>query len=269
MEPISHDLLSVARAKTHRALEGGIIEPFLTETVPHEDRGDVFSVRRLVEIPKKPSGHKPNATDPFLPPYEPALLVAELSPDHVILLNRYPVLDDHLLIVTRQWEDQEMPPTEGDLSSLERVLSCIDGLGFYNGGVDAGASQPHRHLQIVPRTSFGPGGIPLQPAVCGALAQGLSEIEHWPFVHRLAPQEPRVADTFTRLWAAIEWTGPFSLLCTRQWMMLVPRSTGHVRGIPINSLGYAGSLVVKDEAQQAQLATLGAWAVLTEAGISR
>ena len=42
--------------------------------------------------------------NPFLP-YDPALLVAPISPTHVALLNRFNVVDDHFLIVTRSFEE--------------------------------------------------------------------------------------------------------------------------------------------------------------------
>ena len=36
------------------------------------------------------------------------------------------------------------------LEEMNAILAEFDGLGFYNGGETAGASQPHKHLQIVP-----------------------------------------------------------------------------------------------------------------------
>ena len=45
-----------------------------------------------------------------------------------------------------------------DFDALARGLAAIDGLAFYNGGTVAGASQPHKHLQLVPvPLGVGPG----------------------------------------------------------------------------------------------------------------
>jgi ATP adenylyltransferase len=56
--------------------------------------------------------------------------------------------------------------------------------------------------------------------------------------------------------------GPYNLLCTRRWMMIVPRRVESYAGIAVNALGFAGSLLVRSEAQLVQLRELGVLAVL-------
>ena len=46
---------------------------------------------------------------------------------------------------------------------------------------------------------------------------------------------------------------PFNLLMTRDWLWIVPRSREHWGSISINALGFAGSLLVKDETQLQEL----------------
>ncbi|MEO8340725.1 MAG: hypothetical protein ABI604_13575 [Nitrospirota bacterium] len=48
-------------------------------------------------------------------------------------------------------------------------------------------------------------------------------------------------------------SAPYTLLVTRQWLLLVPRSEEYFVGISINALGVAGTLLVKDAAQFAIL----------------
>lgn len=48
-------------------------------------------------------------------------------------------------------------------------------------------------------------------------------------------------------------TGPYNLLATREWMLLVPRSTECFHGISVNALGFAGALLVRDAEQLALL----------------
>jgi ATP adenylyltransferase len=43
--------------------------------------------------------------------------------------------------------------------------------------------------------------------------------------------------------------GAYNLLATRQWMLLVPRALDSFSEIPVNSLGFAGTLVVRNEQQ--------------------
>jgi sulfate adenylyltransferase (ADP) / ATP adenylyltransferase len=55
---------------------------------------------------------------------------------------------------------------------------------------------------------------------------------------------------------------PYNLLITRQWMVLICRSQDNYQSIPVNSLGFAGSLLVKNQAQLALLKSLGPMTVL-------
>ena len=59
------------------------------------------------------------------------------------------VLDDHLLITPRAFEPQEALLTPEDFAALWSCMGGAPVLGFYNGGVTAGASQPHKHLQLI------------------------------------------------------------------------------------------------------------------------
>ncbi|MDP2158168.1 MAG: phosphorylase, partial [Nitrospirota bacterium] len=44
---------------------------------------------------------------------------------------------------------------------------------------------------------------------------------------------------------AVKQSGPYCLVVTRQWMLLVPRSREFYNDISINSLGFAGCLLVR------------------------
>jgi ATP adenylyltransferase len=159
-------LLHRARAAVARARADGTLRPLTSEPFVVPDAGVPFVVRRIGAFEQKPRGTRDD--DPFRPPWTDALFVEERGPDHALLLNKFPVLDDHLLLVTRAWRDQEDPPDDRDFAALRAALAELDALWFYNGGRAAGASQPHRHLQLVPRASL--GEIPLE----GLLREGLA-----------------------------------------------------------------------------------------------
>jgi ATP adenylyltransferase len=63
-------------------------------------------------------------------------------------------------------------------------------------------------------------------------------------------------------------SAPYNLLVTRRWMLAVPRSVSHVEGVPVNALGFAGSLFVRDDAQRNVVETLGPMKLLAAATIS-
>ena len=48
-------------------------------------------------------------------------------------------------------------------------------------------------------------------------------------------------------------SGAYNLLITREWMLVVPRSRDSFKSISINSLGFAGALLVKNEKQRQTL----------------
>lgn len=232
------------------------------------DRGVPFSVRVLGGGPRKPLGTR--ETDPFRPPYTDTLHLGDPTPTHAVLLNKFPVLADHLLVVPRAWADQEAPPDPGDWEAVAVLQADHDGVGLYNGGRAAGASQPHRHLQWVSREAFGPIGT--EAAIIAALARGEDRVSGWPVAHRVValgggPPGAALAEAAERLLAAFP-PGPFDLLWTRGWMLCAPRRVGADDGIPVNALGYAGSLVVRDAAALARLAARGPWDLLAAVGFS-
>lgn len=58
---------------------------------------------------------------------------------------------------------------------------------------------------------------------------------------------------------------PYNFLVTRRWMLMVPRSREFVEGISINALGYAGGLLVRDEAQMETVRSRGPMDLLCRA----
>ena len=212
----------------------------------------------------------PQQSNPFLPPYDPALFVADLSPTHVCLLNKYNVFPNHILVVTRAYESQEAWLTPADFAALWTCMREIDGLAFYNAGSAAGASQPHKHLQLVP-FPLAPAGptLPIAPLLeASRLQDQIGIVPAFLFIHAIAALDltPASDETLTgqclfqtycdllNATGLIEGTSltgtmqraPYNLLVTREWMWLVPRSAHKFEGIQINSLGYAGAFLVRD-----------------------
>jgi ATP adenylyltransferase len=165
------------------------------------------------------------------------------------LLNKYPVVANHLLLVTRAFESQERLLSGADLAALAQLLEELDWLAFYNGGIAAGASQGRKHLQLVP-LPLAPEvdtAVPIEPLL-GAL----------PFRHAFAPRGPDMHATYRELLGrcGISAAGaderqsmPYNLLATRRWMLVVPRREEHYETISVNALGFAGSLFVRTQAQ--------------------
>ncbi|PCD38321.1 hypothetical protein AU210_006797 [Fusarium oxysporum f. sp. radicis-cucumerinum] len=127
----------------------------------------------LANKPKPPPKdlNKPQKPfDPFENPL-PALKVTDLGPSHYLVLNKFAVVPEHFILATTEFKPQTDVLEESD---LEATLACIeayeaarrteaeqghrdgtlgggDGLfAFFNCGDHSGASQPHRHIQLLP-----------------------------------------------------------------------------------------------------------------------
>lgn len=236
------------------ALASGALHPIATEQITLTDNGLPFVIKWVSSLLDKPRRRKPArdpSFNPFLPP-ERALTLGALTPDHLLVLNKFPVMSRHLLVITRHFEAQTDPLTGADFAALARLIEANGGLGFYNGGEIAGASQAHKHLQWIPD---------LPP-----LAQRLASVLTNPnppfsFRHAHAPLTAevwhsgatgdRLAARFAALCAALGIDAmraplpPYNLLLTRDWMWLIPRRAERWRDMSINALGFAGSLFVK------------------------
>ncbi len=280
---------------TQQALECGALQPIPTTYEVIAQRNIRFIVRVTANLIRKDECQQQRLesktiTDtnfnPFLP-YEQDLFVANLSETHLVILNKFPVVDHHLLIITRRFEDQQNWLTLTDFAALSACMTEFESLGFYNAGQVAGASQRHKHLQIIPLPLI-PGEIdvPVTPLITALPWQHNAEtIPDFPFLHAIKLldldwSQPAFATTQTLLDAYHELlcavgfkkdgpqSAPYNLLVTRRWMLIVPRSQESFADISINSLGFAGSLFVRNDTQMQQLKQIGPLTVLKGVAIS-
>ena len=200
--------------------------------------------------------------DPFANP-EPELFVADVSATHYALLNKYNVVDRHLLVVTRAYVDQDEPLDGADFAALASCMEDQPVLGFYNGGTTAGASQRHKHLQVV-RLPLSPREeIPVE-AIFGTL-EG-TRLRGLPVRHAFARVERDPGSWLARyqeLRRIVDrGSGPYNLLVARDWMLLVPRSRESFGSISVNSLAFAGGLFVRNDEELRAIERAGPMAVL-------
>lgn len=265
-------LLQLIAEVSEKALANGSLLPIRTGSEYVDDNGIRFVVRILSNLVRKDEDRLKRAQEkkgnPFLP-YEKGLFVADLSPTHIALLNKFNVMERHLLIVTREFEDQENLLTPADFSALWTCMAEYDAVAFYNGGEAAGASQSHKHLQIVPLPLAEQGPpVPIQPLVDEIKDSGritrLRSFEFWHCFVRLEldssglPRQPeeQCYDLYRRMLSElgmsvpreeemVKQSRPYCLVVTRQWMLLAPRSQEFYGEVSVNSLGYAGCLLVR------------------------
>jgi ATP adenylyltransferase len=268
------------RRRTELALESGALQPLATRSLYVEDAGVRFVVRVLDSIERKRAAGREQRGNPFLFPDE-AMFVADVTGTHVALLNKFNVIPHHLLIVTRQYEDQNEPLTLADFEALWACMAGFDGLGFYNGGEAAGASQPHKHLQLVP-LPFAKDlhGVPIEPLLADA-GEEPGAVPGLPYGHAVARIDsladtragdaaPVLLDVYKKMMEALDASGrPYNVLVTHRWMMFVPRAREHFESVSVNALGFAGSLFVRNERELQLVKRTGPMNVLCVVGDRR
>jgi ATP adenylyltransferase len=269
-------------SQARQAEASGALETIATERSVVENGGVRFVVRCVSSLGRKDRARQEPAPDnPFLPP-DPALTLGRVAPAHVAVLNRFNVLANHLLVVTERFEDQESLLTLGDFEALCWALGEFTSLGFYNGGVEAGASQAHKHLQVVPLPLGEGEDLPLAVRLHLASAPFSRVCErNLPFSHALVRLPEGLAgrdmaatchDLYRELLIYVGLaplrsepdlqTGPYNLLVTREFMLLVPRKREHFEDISLNALAFAGSLFVRTRAQVERVLEHGPLSVL-------
>lgn len=140
-------------------------------------------VRIACSLAKKPptSHHTPNQvpTDPFENPSSQKLFGGPITASHSFIFNKFNLVDDHMVVVTNEFESQYDPLSLKDMEAIWKCLVDLGGMGFFNGGRLAGASQPHKHLQFLP-TPLVPGSqyaLPIESVLLDpkALASGIQK----------------------------------------------------------------------------------------------
>ena len=266
-------LLQLALERSQSAEACGALVPLRTELVEHP-AWPPFTVRRLLSrTPKhlRSGGPKPN---PFLP-WDPALEVQRLGPEHVVILNKFPVQRGHVLLITQRWQPQAGWLQRNDWQALAAVEADTSGLWFFNSCAAAGASQPHRHLQLLPRSP--------QEVSCPLAASFIAQLEGtqpaWRWQYRLSRRQcfgtPNAAEELVELYRRhqlelglgepahqVQPLQPYNLLLDPQWFMTVVRTQEHWSGMSINALGFAGCLLVTPESDTDWLQRHGPLALL-------
>ena len=285
---------------TEQALARGALAPVPTDYSFLEDRGIQFVVRVLANLHKKDEARTRQKTEsrpgevhnPFLSP-EKELIVTDISDTHLAILNKYSVVDHHLLIATRKFEDQSMLLTLNDFNALWLCMSEYNSLGFYNAGPEAGASQRHKHLQLIP-VPFIPTGqaVPIETLLPHSpVNRIMNSIPGLSFLHAFVRLEQdlvfspdyaakKTYELYAKMLASLgleapeenrstRQSMPYNFLVTCDWLLLVPRSREFFGDISLNALAYAGSFFVRNEQQLAFLKTQGPMKALSSVGLQK
>lgn len=267
------------------ALDNGDLHFTDTSTNKAKDAqsGMSYVVRYAPSLQKKPERGEQPERNPFADP-EPELTVLDdvADGDYRLLLNKFPVVAEHSLLVTKDFRDQQSPLSPKELFMSYQLLNTLDDedegirhLVFYNSGPSSGSSQDHKHLQVM---KLPPNFKTLQDKLCAGKEHYIPNYKNEPlqsdkvpFAHFAVPlpessddvDEDLLAMTYVSLlqrtlsffqdWLderpELQENKGYNVLLTKNWMCLVPRCSTKAKSLDIgfNSTGYAGLILVKQE----------------------
>ena len=231
-----------------------------------------------------PGGPRDPNFNPFLNP-DPALTVGPVGDAHVAILNKFPLCERHLVLARREFEEQLLPLARSDFSALAELMGTAGGIGLYNGGTAAGASQRHKHVQWMPDDA---GNASLQlfaPGLPAVLAeQGVAMHPALPMKHcfvrvRCGRGEAVEASAdslhagFGRACAVLGLQAgeggllpPFNLLAGEGWLLAIPRSREHFEGISMSAVCFGGTLYTRHREQIDAIGAVGPLRALAAVG---
>ena len=84
--------------------------------------------------------------DPFVPPFEPHLFIADLSSTHRLLYNKFCMANRHMIVTTSDFERQDVPMSAADMTAILMTMYATNSFVFFNRGFQSGMSILHKHF---------------------------------------------------------------------------------------------------------------------------
>lgn len=224
--------------------------------------------------------HRPEKSErnsnPFEKP-EPELTILEsFGPleEFKIVFNKFPVVPLHFMMITKEFNSQNAPLNENELSCTYCILQKLKEssedkwFAFYNCGTQSGASQAHKHIQFMtfPK-DFSPfiEDVALKsPSFLPNNQEKPLQNKELPFSHYIGrlPSEDNslLEDDLSSYYVSLLQRTisvlkhfnadnvSYNFIMTTEYMMMVPRSTGKYNNLlGVNSCGYAGLFLCKNQ----------------------
>ena len=231
-------------------------------------KGNDFVIRELDITKFKKSTLIGPKINPFRP-WDNILEIDSIGKYHQLILNKYPVQLGHILLITNEWKEQNGWIDIKDWEAIKEVNKDTTGLWFFNSGPLAGASQPHRHFQLLRRDpselscprekwilDFDNVNYKNQRFCKNIILKKISKNLDKENIHeiykdlayKLGLGKPGI-DKKPRY--------PYNLIFTNQWILLIKRKTDNLYGISVNALGFAGYILVTEKSDKKYLKKFG------------
>jgi len=231
-------------------------------------KGNDFIIRELDITKFKKNTLIGPKINPFKP-WDKILEIDSIGNGHQLILNKYPVQLGHVLLITNEWKEQNGWLDIKDWEAIKEVNKDTSGLWFFNSGPLAGASQPHRHIQLLRRD---PSELSC-PREKWILALNNLNYKNEKFSKNIilkkfskSLNEENIHEIYKNLSYKLGLGDPrndkkpkypYNLIFTDRWMIIIKRKTDNLFGISINALGFAGYILVTEKSDIKYLRELG------------
>ena len=239
---------------SRKAVDCGAVIPLDTIKYKSNEADTDYELRFLKSpIPKYLVEYGPKR-NPFIP-WDSRLEIKTINDKHTLILNKYPVQIGHMLLITNKWKPQNSWLNIDDFAAITSVDNDTTGLWFFNSSKEAGASQPHRHFQLLPR-HFNERICPRYKWFCSLLDNIYNENSSISHCISIKPRSKDKGSEYYDLYNSYKSMindmnigemdmidkplKPYNLLITPDWIALISRKTDRTNGFSINALGFAG-----------------------------
>lgn len=311
----SFDLFARIKEVYELALANGDLvfsEPSDVELV--EDKGIEFELKIVEGLAKRPNnratepGESTEVTEeilkevteknPFLKPEPELTVVDSLLSDYRIILNKYPNMEYHFLLVTKKFEKQDTLLKPLELEIMNSILDNINAKGlkffsFFNSGPESGYSQFHKHIQFMMLPNkFVPYQNNVIRGVDFFIPNESKETKRplfYPkagFKHYILKIKARedcedgeeYKDDLAILYMYLVRRVmnlfkeheilklSYNLLMMKDWIMIIPRRNAKYKDIWQNSLGFMGLFCLKNDELKQTVKQLGMLEILKQCG---
>ncbi len=248
-----------ALEQTRLSIEDNALYPLKTDIITSDlYEKDDFIIRKLDTSKfnkKNLYGPKQN---PFCP-WEKILEIDKIGDDHQLILNKYPVQKGHILLITNNWKPQNGWLDINDWKAIQQVNKDTSGLWFFNSSPIAGASQPHRHFQLLRRSRDEIScprekwflDINLEQDKNSKLKKNII-VSKFNFLDNSVSIFELYLELCKKLGIGDPRSNkkpisPYNILITNKWIAIIKRKKDHIHGFSINGLGFAGYLLVTEK----------------------
>ena len=263
---------------SRKAVYSGAVIPLETQKYKTNKLYCDYELRFLLShIPRYLIEYGPKR-NPFIP-WDTRLEIKSINSKHTLILNKYPVQIGHMLLITNKWKPQNGWLDNDDFDAIKNVDNDTTGLWFFNSSKEAGASQPHRHFQLLPRNNY-ESICPRYDWFCSLLNSNNSKNSlispSVSIKRRNNNSDSNSNDLYSSYKSLIHEMKlgdidldskplkPYNLIITSEWIALITRKTDRAYGFSINALGFAGYFLGTKRSDVDQLIKFGPEQILKD-----